>query len=79
MKYDCPRMMDLLVDYMEGELTDDQQAHLEKHLSGCPPCTAFMSSYERAGEISRVALAREMPAEMKGKLLAFLREELEGG
>jgi anti-sigma factor RsiW len=71
-------MMDLLVDYFEDELSDEQKAHLEQHLGDCPPCTAFLHSYKTAGEVSRVALERAMPAELKAELLGFLRRELSG-
>ncbi len=77
MKYDCPDMMDLLVDYFEDELSEDQRAHLESHLGGCPPCAAFLQSYQNTGVVSRAALAKAMPAELKGQLISFLRSEIE--
>ena len=74
-KYDCPDMMDLLVDYLEGDLTDDQKAHLEGHLEGCPPCLNYLETYRKTGDICRSALKKQMPSEMKSRLRGFLKKE----
>lgn len=72
MTYDCNELMDLLVDYLEDDLDDEQTAHLERHLELCPPCVNFLESYKKTGELCRRALRREMPAELKTNLMSFL-------
>jgi len=74
-EYDCPEMMELLVDYLEGELDDQKKAELEAHLELCPPCLNFLETYRETSEICRKALRREMPDALKSNLLSFLRRE----
>ena len=71
-RYECPEMMDLLVDYLEDELDDAQLEHLEFHLELCPPCMAFLESYKETGSVCRDALKKEMPTELKSNLHSFL-------
>lgn len=71
-KFDCTDMVDLLVDYLEGELDAANKAQLEKHLEYCPPCVTFIEKYQVTGKICRSALKQNMPAELKVNLKAFL-------
>lgn len=74
MKHECPQMMELLVDYLDGELSSEQKDHLELHLSLCPPCVAFLESYKSTGAVCKTALQKNMPEEMKSSLSNFLRK-----
>lgn len=74
-KYDCPDMMELLVDYLEGDLPEDAREHLESHLEGCPPCLNYLESYRKTGDLCREALKKKMPVEMKSRLRGFLEKE----
>ena len=74
MKHECPEMMNLLVEYLDGELNEDQQDHLEMHLSLCPPCVAFLESYKSTGKVCKLALEQKMPDAMKSSLSDFLKE-----
>jgi anti-sigma factor RsiW len=42
----CREFVDFLMDYLGGELPADQRAEFEKHIRRCPPCVAFMKTYE---------------------------------
>jgi hypothetical protein len=74
-KHDCADMMDLLVDYLEGDLQGPELDRLELHLDLCPPCVNFLESYRETGKICREALEREMPAELKSTLHEVLARE----
>ncbi len=74
-KHECPDMMDLLVDYLEDELADDQRKDLEFHLELCPPCMNFLQTYKETGSICRAALQREMPTALKSNLRDFLSKK----
>ena len=45
---------------------------LELHLSRCPPCITFVRTYKKTRSLCRIALAREMPAELVSSLKDFL-------
>ncbi len=75
-KYQCPRIVSLLVDYMDGDLDQVESDDLEHHLGICPPCLAFIDSYKNTGVVCKTVLQKEMPEELKTTLLAFLEGEL---
>jgi anti-sigma factor RsiW len=68
-------MMDLLVDYLEGDLDETETERLEFHLDLCPPCVNFLESYRETGKICREALRREMPGELRERLHEVLARE----
>jgi anti-sigma factor RsiW len=71
----CKTGVEILMDYLEGEVPDDMRALLESHVSGCPKCAAFIASYLATSRILREATAAAMPPELQRSLLAFLRAQ----
>lgn len=72
----CEKLIDLLVDYIDGELASDTETQLEQHLDACPKCVEFIDSYRQTGPICREALSVEMPDPVKSSLFEFLRTKL---
>ncbi len=77
MAMDCQQIIDLLADYIDGELPGDQRRRLESHLDCCDGCVEFVDSYRKTGVLCRNALRVEMPQSLKSTLLEFLRNELQ--
>lgn len=75
MTHDCNDALKHLVDYLEGDLSDEDEAELEEHFQYCSPCMRFLESYRSTGKICKEAIEREMPASMKSSLLDFLRDQ----
>lgn len=73
MKHNCSDALKHLVDYLDGELSDDQEEALESHFEHCEPCMRFLETYRSTGPICKKALEKEMPEKMKDSLLDFLR------
>ena len=70
----CKECVDLLYDYLEGELDPESNARLEEHFADCPPCIAFLNTYKSVTNLSRKALADiEMPEMVQVKLQEFLK------
>ena len=69
----CAPGVDLLMDYLEGELPADVRAAIEAHVSGCERCVAFIESYRATPRILREATAATLPADLQASLLAALR------
>jgi RNA polymerase sigma-70 factor (ECF subfamily) len=69
----CASGVELLMDYLEGQLPVDVCAELEAHVAGCPRCTAFVASYRATPEILRRATLAALPAELEDSLREFLR------
>ena len=69
-------IMDFLSDYLDGTVTPDVVADLERHLQDCKPCLAYLKTYKKTRELTGRAGRVEMPPEMRARLRAFLQEQL---
>ena len=69
----CAPGVDLLMDYLEGELPAAARAAIEAHVSGCERCVAFLESYRATPRVLREATAVTLPADLQASLLAALR------
>lgn len=74
----CQDCVDLLADYLDGELPTDRASALEKHLSLCMPCITFVRTYKATSHVCRKKLAREMPDELVSTLQQFLSTQIPG-
>jgi RNA polymerase sigma-70 factor (ECF subfamily) len=68
----CKEMFAELSNYLDDELDDSLCEELEKHMDGCEPCKAFLSSLEKSIQQCRVA-PNESP---DPRIAARLRREL---
>ena len=72
MSTDCPRLVALLSDYIDGRLPGDVRASLEQHLSGCSECTTFVGSFRSTVALLQSLNEDELPEELRMRLKAFL-------
>ncbi len=68
----CKEMFAELSNYLDDELDDSLCEELEKHMDGCEPCKAFLSSLEKSIQQCRMA-PNESP---DPRVAARLRREL---
>lgn len=83
----CKEMFAELSNYLDDELDDSLCAELEKHMDGCEPCKAFLSSLEKSIEQCQIAphelpdprraatLRRELIAEYQGLMAALSKRD----
>lgn len=71
--FTCVSGVELLMEYLEGELPANMRAAIEHHVAGCPRCVAFVESYRATPRILREATASTLPAELQSSLLAAVR------
>jgi anti-sigma factor RsiW len=69
----CRRIAEVLGEYLEGTLPPDTAERLEWHLDGCAPCVAFVNTYRGTIDAARTLREVEVPAELKLRLIAFLK------
>ena len=53
----CREVVDFLDGYLARALDAEATARFERHLSECPPCVAYMHTYQAASEVGRAVLA----------------------
>lgn len=74
--YTCKDTINLLLDFLDGEVPPEEAQHLREHLSGCAPCVEFLRTYRATPGLCRRALAKQMPAEVSEKLTEYLRSRI---
>jgi anti-sigma factor (TIGR02949 family) len=71
--FTCKDSIDLLLEFLDGEMPAEDAKHLEEHLSECPPCVDFLRTYKATPSLCKRALGKQMPKELATKLTDFLR------
>jgi anti-sigma factor RsiW len=74
----CREFVELVTDYLEGTLPDDERLRFEAHLTDCDGCAAYLEDMRRL-----VSSLHELPGEppdpeTRASLLAAFRD-LRGG
>jgi len=49
----CREILDLLMDFIDGQLPPLQQATIEAHLASCPDCRDYIETYRRTIELEK--------------------------
>ena len=70
----CPRIVDLLSDYLEGRLPADVRRDLEQHLGGCSECATFVETFRSTVSLLQSLTDDDLPDELRVRLKAFLDE-----
>jgi anti-sigma factor RsiW len=73
----CDECVELLVDYISGELPPERSRALEIHLDLCPSCVGFVNTYRDTVNIARTLQAEDIPPELTQRLIEFLHKEKE--
>lgn len=73
-KHTCKEIVELLCDYLEGELPSDEKEELDRHMEDCPPCLAFLRTYQKTSQICRALRPEDIPEELRQRLERFLQE-----
>ena len=78
----CVEVFEHLSEYLDGELTPADCAHIEEHIRDCPPCVAFLESLRSCIRASHSLLAeqaasRPLPADVWEKLEAAWQAALQ--
>ncbi len=83
----CKEMFAELSNYLDDELDDSLCEELEKHMDGCEPCKAFLSSLEKSIQQCRMApnqspdpriaarLRRELLSEYQGLMAGIIKDD----
>jgi anti-sigma factor RsiW len=74
----CRKLVELLVDFVAGELAPGDRELIERHLNGCPPCVAYLETYQLTIQLTRRLTRDSMPPACEQRLRAALKEITRG-
>lgn len=73
---DCHEIVELLSDYVDGEMDEETRARLDEHLEDCPPCLRFLDTFREMIRATHRVRCEEMPAELRDRLHQFLKQNV---
>lgn len=68
----CPEVITLLLDYLEGRLPAETRVELDRHLAGCRSCEAYLATYRSTVGLLHSLTEHDLPPELHLRLRAFL-------
>lgn len=73
----CKECLDLLSDYLDGDLDAQTSSSLEEHFQDCPPCIAFLNTFKTSTDLCRESLSKvEIPEMVQIKLKEFVTQNM---
>jgi anti-sigma factor RsiW len=68
----CQELIEFLAAYVEGELSAEERARFDLHLSVCPHCVDYVHGYRESIRLGKAAFAdvEEAPEELVDAILA---------
>ncbi len=70
----CRQAVELMSDYLEGALSEQDRARLEGHLAGCPHCSEYLAQLRVTIETLGRATPDDLPEEAVDELVALYRQ-----
>lgn len=71
----CRDIVELLSEYLDGQLDPATAEALEAHLADCQECTAFINTYRGTLRMTRQLREEQLPPALRERLLTFLRQQ----
>ena len=68
----CHDLIEFCMDYLEGDLPQEEEVGFRRHLAQCSDCVAFFETYRKTPEISREALHAQLPVSVTESIRSFL-------
>lgn len=72
MKLTCDELDTLLSEFMDGEITPEQEQAAGEHLATCQQCNAELSQLQGVGELYRLHGRLELSPEARRRIEAAL-------
>lgn len=69
----CQQAVELMSDYLEGSLSRRDRRRLEKHLSGCDACTAYLEQMRATIAASGVVAPEDLAPDVLETLTDLFR------
>jgi len=70
----CIELVELVTDFLEGDLDPATRERVEAHLAACPHCTAYVEQMRVTTRALRKARTAELEPARRDELLAMFRE-----
>jgi predicted anti-sigma-YlaC factor YlaD len=69
----CQEVVELVTDYLEGVLPDNERGRFEEHLRGCDGCRQYIEQMRTTIRLAGESSPRDMSTEAERSLLGAFR------
>jgi anti-sigma factor RsiW len=69
----CKELVELVTDYLEGTLPEEERARFERHLSGCNGCTNYLEQMRQTIRLTGELQAESLVPQQRQDLLKLFR------
>ncbi|MGH2673362.1 MAG: anti-sigma factor family protein [Actinomycetota bacterium] len=69
----CRTLVELVTDYLEGALSEDEGTAVEAHLAECEGCTAYLEQFRTTIRLTGMLTEDQIPTETREALLRVFR------
>jgi anti-sigma factor RsiW len=69
----CRELVELVTDYVEGTLDRRTRSRFERHISGCPHCTAYLEQIRETVRLTGMLREDQLEPQARDELLAAFR------
>lgn len=70
----CKELVELVTDYLEGTLAEDERIRLENHLSGCDGCTNYLEQMRQTIQLTGKVQEENLTPGQRDDLLRLFRD-----
>ena len=70
----CREVVELLNDYLEGELPEPQRVRLDEHLRGCDGCTTILEEFRETIRLTGMLTVEHVNETQRTTLLDAFRD-----
>jgi len=70
----CREVVEILNDYLEGELPEPQRVRVEAHLAGCVGCTTILDEFRETIRLTGVLTVEQLTEPQRATLLEAFRD-----
>lgn len=74
----CRKVTEILIDYVEGTLAEEERNILQRHLCGCVPCAIYMHTYHDTIRLTHALPDEPLPPEFAARLKSMIGEAKPG-
>jgi len=72
-------ILKFLFEYEERTMPEEDRREFEKHVSLCPPCVTFLSTYRATGKTLKMLKPGDIPPTLADTVIAFVKARRERG
>jgi anti-sigma factor RsiW len=70
----CRELVELVTDYLEGALTDEDRARFEAHIGGCDGCVAYVEQMRTTINLVGRLAPEDLTPDAEAALLGAFRD-----